>query len=67
MLINSISSSKDSLQVIASDIVPFFESVNNNIYVVYLQKVQYIENKSIDTTFSLDISTEQPFQLPVTP
>jgi hypothetical protein len=67
MLINSISSSKDSLQVTASDIIPYYEVIDNNIYIVYLQKVQYTENKSIDTTLNLDISIEPTFQLPVAP
>ena len=67
MLITNILENTESLQVIVSDIKTFYETIDeNNTKIVYLQKVNYTENKSINEINSVDIKDEQAFQLPVT-
>ena len=67
MLITDILENTESLQVIVSDIKTFYETIDeNNTKIVYLQKVNYTENKSINEINSVDIKDEQAFQLPVT-
>ena len=67
MLITDILENTESLQVIVSDIKTFYETIDeNNTNIVYLQKVNYTESKSINEINSIDIKDEQAFQLPVT-
>ena len=67
MLITDILENTESLQVIVSDIKTFYETIDeNNTKIVYLQKVNYTESKSINEINSIDIKDEQAFQLPVT-
>ena len=67
MLITNILENTESLQVIVSDIKTFYETIDeNNTKIVYLQKVNYTESKSINEINSIDIKDEQAFQLPVT-
>jgi hypothetical protein len=67
MLITDILENTESLQVIVSDIKTFYETIDeNNTKIVYLQRVNYTESKSINEINSVDIKDEQAFQLPVT-
>lgn len=67
MLITDILENTESLQVIVSDIKTSYETIDeNNTKIVYLQKVNYTESKSINEINSVDIKDEQAFQLPVT-
>jgi hypothetical protein len=67
MLITDILENTESLQVIVSDIKTFYETIDeNNTKIVYVQRVNYTESKSINEINSVDIKDEQAFQLPVT-
>jgi hypothetical protein len=67
MLITGILENTESLQVIVSDIKTFYETIDeNNTKIVYVQRVNYTESKSINEINSVDIKDEQAFQLPVT-
>ena len=56
MLITDILENTESLQVIVSDIKTFYETIDeNNTKIVYLQKVNYTESKSINEINSIEL------------